>query len=176
MTYKELVDRALDRAGLSASNRNSENRTRFEGFVNDAHREVLADPLFARLRNRTMQFASVANQQDYGLPPAIARINRIYETTNNNRLIAKDLNWLRQRPQQGVATTGTPQYYIPVGERPILRFPAVTGAGLWVASSAAADTTQKVRVSGIRVNGYKYEPLLTTLNGTTRVAIGTPSA
>jgi hypothetical protein len=176
MIFKRIVDDALEQCGHSIFSENSEPRVRIEGFVNQWLRRLLTDPRFDRLRKGSISFASVANIQRVGLPPVIQRVNRIYETTNNNRLFEQSLDWLRQRPQQGVATTGVPQYYIPIGLSPVTRVPAATGTGLWAASSSAADTTQKVSVSGVRVNGYKFEPLLTTLNGLTRVAIGAGAA
>lgn len=176
MTFKEIVDDALEGCGHDVFAENSEPRVRIERFVNQWLRRILTDPRFDRLRKGSIPFTSVLNTQGVGLPPIIQRINRIYETTNNNRLFEKSLDWLRQRPQQGVATTGVPQYYVPIGLKPITQVPAATGTGIWAVSSSAADTTQKVTLSGVRVNGYKYDPLLTTLNGLTRVAIGAGAA
>lgn len=176
MIFKDIVDDALEQCGHDIFSENSEARVRVERFVNQWMRRLMTDPRFDRLRKGTIPFASVANTQRVGLPPIIQRVNRIYETTNNNRLFEQSLDWLRQRPQQGVATTGVPQYWIPIGITPITQVPAATGTGLWAVSSSAADTTQKVSLSGVRVGGYKFDPLLTPLNGLTRVAIGAGAA
>lgn len=146
--------------------------TRIIRFLNQWHRKILADNKFTRLRDGVITFASVANQSLYGLPPVIQKVHRIWETTNNNRLWEKSLDWLRYDPQ-ALSFTGVPQVYVPVGITAITRPPVSTG--LWAASSSVSDTTQKVSINAIRSGGYSQVPAQTTLTGSTRVALGSPA-
>lgn len=144
--------------------------TRMVRFLNQWHRKIIADQMFTRIRDGQLTFASVASQSLYGLPPTIQKIKRIYETTNNTRLRERSGDWLKQDPQ-GLANLGTPDCYVPIGVTAITRQPASTG--LWAASTSAADTTQTVSVNAVRAGGYLHTPAPKTLNGVTRVALGT---
>lgn len=171
MNLLSLTNDVLERCNYNMVSGASETvpSTRIVRFLNQWHRKVLADQKFTRMRDSQLTFASVANQMRYALPPVMAKIHRIWETTNNNRLIEKSLDWLRYDPQ-AQSFTGTPQCYIPLGVTAITQQPAITG--LWAASSSVSDTVPAVSVEAVRSGGYLNVPAKTTLTGTSRVAIG----
>lgn len=170
MNFKEIVDDALDKCDYDSTLASSLPRTRFKRLVNQWHRQILSRPEFSRLRDSTITFATVASQAQYGLPPSIARINRIYDSaTNNPRLTERTLDWLRDDTRADL-NTGTPRAYVPIGLRPITRLPVSTG--IWAVSDNAADTTQAIRMDAIRSGGYAFQAGPSTLTGLTRVQIG----
>jgi len=169
MTLKDLENDLLQRLGYDASKPQSDARTMLRGFINEWHRRILVAPGLTRLRDSIITFATVASQARYSLPQSIEKIYAIYEpTTNRIRLAERSLDWLRNMPS---TTSGVPEAWIPFGYSPTTQQPASTG--LWVASSSASDTMQKVYIEGTRSGGYFDAPGTTALNGTTRVQVGT---
>jgi hypothetical protein len=168
VTFKQLVDDTLDRLNYDSTAVTSAPRTRIGRLINIWHRRILGDSKYAHLRDDSITFASVAAQARYGLPPSIMRINAIYETTNNNRLVMRDMSWYLADPQ-GLAQQAVPTVWVPKGLSAVIQQPATTG--LWAASSSASDTTQKVNADVIRTGGYIQTLTQATLTGTTRVAI-----
>jgi len=172
MTFIELQNDTLDKLnynpGLTIPD---QVRSRVQRELNTAHKRLLTLPGMSRLRDRVSTFASVADQSLYPLNQNIARINRIYETTNNIRLTDRTLDWLRMDPVGSLTDTGTPVVYVPLGYRATILDPATTG--LWAASSSASDITQTVSAQTIRTGGYSTPIQPTTLTGTTRVQLGT---
>lgn len=171
MTFRDIQDDILDRLNYNTGSTLQPNvRARIERTVNMWHRRLLSRPELTRLRDRVTTFTSVTTTAGYHtLPPAISRINRIYDPTNNQRLTDRSLDWLRSNPLSG-SDTGTPAVYVPLGLQAVLLKP--TSDGLWAASSSASDTKQTVSIQGIRSGGYPHVPAQQTLNGTTRVQIG----
>lgn len=170
MTFREIQDDVLDRLDYNpGATVQPLVRSRVQRTLNLWHRRLLSSPKLSRLRDRVTTFASVTTSAGvHVLPPSVARINRIYETTGNTRLTDRTLDWLRNNPN-AANDTGTPQIYVPLGLQAILQVPASTG--LWVASSSASDVTQKANVEAVRASLYPRTPVPVTLNGTTRVAI-----
>jgi hypothetical protein len=170
MRFRDLQDDVLDRTDYSSGGTIQPFvRQRVERILNSWHRRLLSKPELSRLRDRVATFTSVTTTAGlHTLPMAVARISRIYETTNRTRLTDRSLDWLRMNPDAG-ADTGNPEIYVPVGLCAVTAAPASTG--LWVASSSASDTVQKVSVDAVRSGGYTKTPAPVTLNGTTRVAI-----
>lgn len=172
MTFKEIQDDALERLEYNPSGTGSP-RNRIKRMINQHMRTLLADPKFSKLRDGHTPFTTVASTPLVGIPLGLSRIDRIYDPTNNNiRLFKRSLDWLRQDSRADV-NTGTPRCYVEHGLKPIYRYPAIAGSGLWAVSTAAGDTTQTVTLQGFRVDGYQFNPSAVTLTGTTRVAIGT---
>lgn len=176
MTFKEIVDDALDKTGYDSTATTSEPRTRFKRLVNQWQRRIVGNPLYSKLRDGKIPFATVASQPQYGIPIGLARIDRIYDATlNNPRLSLASADWIRWDPQAAIAT-GTPQYYANLGAHPIFRLPAITGTGIWVASSSATDGgggAITVSCDFTRVGGYPHLKVAASTNGTTRVQFGT---
>lgn len=147
--------------------------TRLTAKINDVHRALLALPGMEFLRDDVMPITAYANLSRTGLPPTVARIKNIVDRTNNHKLTQVPLSQLRLDDPAQAFTGGYPLRYALVGQQAVIRQPATTG--LWVVSSAAGDTTQKAFVESVLTGGYP-ENLITagsSLNGATRVAIGT---
>lgn len=143
--------------------------TRVTAFCNETHRDLLTDPALTYLRDDVITFASVASQQRYALPQAIARVNRIWETTNDKVLQELSLGQLRQidpDPQ-----TGTPEAYVPLSYTAVAKQPA-DASELFVKSGSANDTSQLVTVEGFITGGYPARATV-TLTGTTAVSLNT---
>lgn len=171
MTFKELQDDTLERLGYDATQASSVPRTRIKRFLNQWQRRLLADPMYTRMRHSKLPFATVASQAQYGIPPVMEVINRIYDAAlGNPGLQLQTPDWLRQDNMADI-NTGTPWAYVNYGLRPISRMPATTGTGIWMVSSSAADVTQTIRMDAIRVGGYNFQAPPAALNGTTRVQI-----
>lgn len=178
MTLRELEDDTLVRTMQDPQKATSDARTRVRAFLNDWHRRLLTQPGLERLRDDVITFPTVAATSRYGLPLAVAKILRIYEpTTNRIRLVERSLDWLRTMPS---TTSGVPEAWIPLGYTPVATQPStVTAAGtaLWIKSSNANDTVQKVYIEGAQtgVSAGDWFGLNASLNGTTSVQIGTIS-
>ena len=127
--------------------------TRLSAFLNDAHRRVLTSSGMELLREGTETFSSVAGESRLNLPPNVAQVKAITDTTNHQRLRAMRLGDYR-RADPGVTASGTPDYYVPVGQQQVARQPAAA-SGLWVVSSAN-DTTKKAYVEGFTSGGYQH--------------------
>lgn len=143
--------------------------TRLLEFLNEAHREILSKPGMRRLRDDSLTFPSVSGQAIYSLP-WVAKVNRIFETTNDRLLAPITIDQYRRLEPDTAGVTGTPSCWVWLG---IANAPSQilsTGAGvsLFAKSSDAADTTQTLYVEGEIVGGT---PLASTvaLNGTTAV-------
>jgi hypothetical protein len=144
--------------------------TRLTRYVNEIHREIVGQRAMSRLRDATFTFPSVNAQSAYGLPPNIARINQMFDITNKVRLTEKPLRWLRA-VDPGMAAIGGPSYYfINTGFQAVAKQPAATG--VWAVSTSASDTSPTVTVEAFRTGGYLDQPSAVTLNGLTRVEVG----
>jgi hypothetical protein len=167
MNFLQIKQRIARRTGKNSSSLDSATNTRLGDFVNERHRELLRMPGMEKLRHAVLTVASVASQQAYALPAqGIARINRLWETTNDRKLTYKTLDWLRTvdpDPQ-----TGTPWAYIPTGFAEVHTQPSNDSA-IYVVSGSAADTTQTAYLEGYIGGGY-YRSTSVALTGTTAVA------
>ena len=143
--------------------------TRTKAWINEGYRHLHRMPGMVDLRNFSFEFLSVVDQDDYALAQSMERIDAIVNQTHQSRLgnMTRD-EYRRLDPAQ--LTGGTPTHWIPYGLSPVSKQPGSTG--LWVASSEAGDTTQTVRVQGIDGTGQTRSDATGTLNGVTRVALG----
>lgn len=146
--------------------------TRLTAFLNEAHRRILTSPGMELLRDDVLTFASVAAQSRYGLPPNVARIKTVVDATNQLTLRP----WSREDYRDAVAGTsvsGTPSFYVPIGQQFVQLQPAAA-TGLWAVSTSGADiTTLKAAVEGVTTGGYlTNNGAGTVLTGATRVALG----
>ncbi len=144
--------------------------TRIKRWANEAHSHVLRLPGLTGLRQGTVQFSSEANRGYYGLPQVFERIDAIVQQSNNVRLALRTRDWFRS-VDPGERSNGNPYVYVPEGLQQAFRQPDETG--VWVVSDDATDTAQVVRLVGIRENGDQHQQVSATLNGLTRVQVGT---
>lgn len=148
--------------------------TRYTAHLNEALHEILSAPGLGMLvtgNHPLPTFASVANQPEYALPAGVSRIDAIVERTNNWRLDERTSDWYRREAPNTTAYSGTPQVWVPLGFQAVSQQPAAA-TGLWIVSSSASDTTQSVKVETVRTSGIPFSGAA-TLNGTTRVQVGT---
>ncbi len=147
--------------------------TRLTDSLNETYREILALPGVERLRDDLIPVVAFANKARSGLPYTVARIENMTDRTNNFKLKQLPVKDLRIMDAAQSTTGGYPLRYSVVGNQAVIIQPAAA-TGLWVASSAAGDTTQKVFVESLVTGGYPQQSIAggTALNGVTRVAIG----
>ena len=142
--------------------------TRLRSFLNLTQRQILGLPGLDRLRDDTITFASVNAVAQYGLPQAVMRIQGLSERTNNRRLTARSLSWLRE-VDPGLTNTGTPEYYIPIGIQAVNRQPS-DASEIFVDSTSASDTNTAY-LEAIRSGGYRIV-LSVSMTGVTAVSLG----
>lgn len=169
MTLAQMKTRLAERLNANSSSIPTLTATRFTNALNEAQRSVLRTRGMESLRHGIVTVASVANQQTYALPAqGIARINRIWETTNDRKLSYRTLDWLRTVDPD--PSTGTPWAYVPTGFAEVHTQPS--DASAVYADSTSASDTNTAYVEGIRSGGY-YGSASVSMTGTTAVAIGT---
>jgi hypothetical protein len=172
MNFLQIKQRIARRTGKNSSSLDSATNTRLGDFVNERHRELLRMPGMESLRWATFQFSSAASTAGYSLPAhAIARINRIWETTNDRKLTYKTMDWLRTVDPD--LSSGTPCYWIPAGFTETASHPS-DASSLFVKSTSASDINT-VYVEGIRSGGY-YHSASVVMTGVTAVAISSTIA
>jgi hypothetical protein len=143
-------------------------QTRTYRWLNEAHKKILRDPSLIGLRQIELSFSTVANQAMYGLPQAFERIDNIVQVSTSRRLRFMTMDRMKLI-DPGNRTSGVPDFWGGPWWEPVFLEPASTG--VWVVSTNAADTTQKVNFQGIKANGDIQALQQVSLNGTTRVAI-----
>ncbi len=141
--------------------------TRIDAYLNNRHRRILSLPGLENLRTQTGTFATVASQAQYGLDMPIAKVLKITDTTNDQPLWQRGLDWYRIVEPDSSAASGTSQYWIDRGLSPALR--DIGGAVLYVVSTAAGDAMATLVETITTVGAIQSN--LTTLNGITRVVV-----
>lgn len=147
-------------------------QARLIGFLNQRQRRLLSLPGIGHLREATATINSVASQSSYALAN-IAKIQRMYETTNDRTLYEMSQQDYRLI-QPDVTITGTPEAFIWTGRQMVAAQPADASA-LFVKSSSASDTTQTAYVEGVITGGYLVSASV-TLTGTTAVNVASATS
>jgi hypothetical protein len=143
---------------------------RSTAYANETHRDLLTLPALTKLRDRVLPVTLSANARQ-GLPPIIQRIHNIVDRTNNFKLEQVPLTELRQDDPAQANTGGYGMRYAVIGLQEVAIQPTTTGSGLWIASSAIADTGV-VSVEAARLGSFPfYDQQTTSLIGTTRVSV-----
>lgn len=170
MTLSELLSNLYIDLGFESSPPPSVT-TRLTANLNKAQRAILREPGLLRLRDTLtpLTFTTEADRYIYGLPHALVRIKAISERDNDRDLDEMSIPQLRLT-DPGFTATGTPWAYVPLSYRQVKNVPASTG--LWAESTSGSDTTQVIRLSGVRADGMPSSATA-TLTGQTRVQIGT---
>lgn len=178
MTFSDIAKAVYRRVKLQDTPSSSDS-TRIKQFINLWYRESLAMPGMDQLRDTTLTFATVNTQKKYGLPQALVKVRDIYDLTNQRRILPRTMDWVRNVDPGLTATSSYVENWIPLnGWGAEAQELTSTGVGLWVVSSSASDTTQKVYVETTRLGGVSGGTAVsggTTVTGTTRVQIGTLS-
>lgn len=172
MNFLEMQTAAMQDLGYSQPS--TDQTTRIKRYINEGYRHLLSQPGREKMRDATITLASVANQASYAMPQECSMIYRMTQATNQQPVLGMTMDEYR------MANPGLDQFssfayrYVPYGWAPVFRQPG--GTGLWVSSSDAADTTQRVNLGGFLTTGDLVEPVQSaTLTGTTRLQIGASS-
>lgn len=167
MTLSSLLADLYRRLGY-ASSPDSAVTTRLTSFLNQAQRDVLSEPGMEMLLHGTTTFASVASTPQYSLPQNVARIKKIYETTNDIALCGLSLDAYRTFDPDTTANTGNPTHWVDLGWSAVAKQPS-DASEIFVDSTSASDTNT-VFIEGYRTGGY-YTSLSATMTGTTAVSL-----
>jgi hypothetical protein len=89
-------------------------RARLLNAVNRRYRRSLSKPGRQRLRETTTTFPSVIDQALYTVS-SVAKVNRIWETTNNRRLLPMTIDQYRTLDPDPSESTGTPSHFVYAG-------------------------------------------------------------
>ncbi len=142
-----------------------ETQARIRGFLNERHRRILRD--FPQLRDDVLSIVSVEDQDRSAVPEeGIARMTRIWDSTNRRRLEQRSLQWLRTADP--VPDTGTPCVWAPISQTQVHTQPE-DASELFVISTDANDVC-RCYVEGI-VSDNTRRRVEVTLTGTTGVSI-----
>lgn len=166
MTLNDLLADLYRRLGYSSSP-DSAVTTRLTAFLNQAQRDVLTEPGMERLLVGHATFASVASTPTYALPPSVARIDKIYDTTNRWALRELLLDQYRTYDPATTTTTGLATHYVDLGFAAVNTQPA-DASEIFVKSTAAGDTNTAY-LEGYRTGGY-FAAVSKVMTGVTAVS------
>jgi hypothetical protein len=143
-------------------------KARIDGFINQRHRQLLASNRLRSLRSATTTLTTTPNVASYGLPYGCARITRVMDQLNQERLGVQTFDWLRDAQPKPSNITGTPTTWCPVGFCPVTQRP-FTATALWISStSAEAGPIDLTYVTGA---GQSVAVVLGSLVANTPVAV-----
>ena len=164
MTFLELQQDTFRRTN-KATSPDTETVTRIKAFINQHHRTLMAIPGMDQFRRAEGTFDSVADTARVALPQALTKIDSLFETTNNRRLMEKSLDWLRTvNPQQD---SGTPVVYVPKGYEYTAKQPS-DASQLFIKSDSISDDGVAY-IQGIRTGGILGADSV-TMTGTSAVS------
>jgi hypothetical protein len=170
VTLSTLLSDLYRRLGY-ASSPATEITTRLTAFVNQTQRDILSEPGMQVLLDGldgTITFDSVASTPQYSLPPAVARLKKLYERTNDRALIGLSQDTYRTYDPDTTANTGTPTHWVDLGWSAVASQPS-DASDLFVDSTAAGDTNT-VYIEGYRSGGY-FTSLSATMTGATAKSV-----
>jgi len=166
MTRSDLLVK-LSRRTNKNTTLDTATQNRLLDFLNERQRRILSLPGMQKLREASQTFASVASQADYALPN-VARLHRIFETTNDRvlyELSPQDYRLIDPDPQ-----TGTPEAFVWRGRQAVATQPS-DASEIFVDSTSGSDTNTAY-VEGIITGGYPRSASV-TMTGTTAVSLST---
>lgn len=169
MTFGEIAQTVYDLCGYPEPV-TALVQSRVKRWINKGQTNILRMPGMENLRQGTLKFTSEVDRAIYGFPLAFEQVTSVVQVSNQWRLRYMTRDEFRFI-DPGLTANGTPERYVPDGLHPRFRVPNETG--IWVVSTSAADVLQMVTLRGVSANGDPSQIQTATLNGTTRVAIGT---
>lgn len=171
MNLNQLEQDLFRRLGFNTSSPDTATQTRLRAFLNETQQEILSEPGMDVLLEDGITFASVASTPEYSLPPAVARIASIRETTNQTLLGMQSQDWYRFHYPNPTAITGLPTDWVDLGFTPIAKQPS-DASELFVKSDSASDgATKTAHLEGSISGGY-FRSASVALNGVTAVSFG----
>lgn len=171
MTLNDLEQDLYRRLGFQTATPDTATQTRLRAFLNDTQQEILSEPGMDSLLNDTVTFASVASTPEYSLPPVVARVKGIRETTNRTLLGMQSQDWYHSVYPDPTAITGTPTDWVDLGYAAVAKQPS-NASELFVLSDSAADgATKTAYIEGYITGGY-FRSASVALNGVTAASFG----
>lgn len=167
MTFLDMQNAFCSDQGYNQPS--TEQIARAKRWINEGYRHLMVGR--ERLRQVTLGLTTENNRALYPVAQAVARINYITQVSNSQRLTMLTLDKYRLINPGLNQSSGFAYQWVPYGWSGVLRQPE--GKGLWIVSTAIGDTTQVATVTGFITNGDQVAPTTATLNGTTRVQVGT---
>jgi hypothetical protein len=166
VTLNEIEQDLYRRLGFNTSTPDTATQTRLRAFINETQREILSEPGMESLLYDTITFPSVASTPTYSIPPAIAKIRNVYDTTNLIKLAPRSLGWYRGAYPSPTLTTGLPDSYVELGNSAVAVQPS-NASELFTTSSAGGDSTKRLHIEGYITGGYYMSATadLTALTG-----------
>ena len=166
-TFLELKQDVYRRTGF-ASSPDSVISTRIGAFINEVQQDILAEPGMEYLLNDSVTFASVADQQTYGLPPEVSKIKVLTEATNRVQLFPMSLDEYRRVYPDPSAVTGTSNRWVDLGFDAGAVEPS-DASTIFIVSTSASDNTQTAYLEGFITGGYPFTASV-ALTGATAVS------
>ncbi len=171
MNLNALEQDVYRRLGFNTGTPDTATQTRIRAYVNETQQEILSAPGMESLLYDTVTFASVASTPTYALPPTVARIRQVYDTTNLITLAPASLGWYRAHYPNPTNVTGIPEKWIDLGFVATASQPTAA-AELFVKSDAAGDGSSKTAFLEGYVTGGYVRTASVALNGVTAVSFG----
>lgn len=112
MTLLEIETELARETNKNASTLDATTKARFLAAINRHYRRLASLPGLQHLRDTTTTFPSVAGQAEYQIG-SVAKINRIWDTTNRRLLQPMSLAQYRQMSPEAITDNqGTPLFWI----------------------------------------------------------------
>lgn len=145
---------------------------RIRRYVNEGIRAVFREPGLERLADSDQPWivTTVPGEARYVVPNAVARIHRIFESTNDLALEAMPRDRYRRVAPDAASHRGTPTHYVPIGRVAVERQPIPPSTLFAWSTDNLYDKTRTVYVEGIIASGVR-DTAEATLNGSLGVPL-----
>lgn len=168
MALEDILAGVYRKLGYAASP-SAEVTERLTGFANEIHRRIVGTPGLTMLRQSQTTFSTVASTPQYSLPPDVARIIGLRDTTNDVVLRGQPWEWYAGLEADPGDSTGVSSVWVPAGFSPVSSQPA-DASKVYVDSTSSSDTGTCL-VEGVRTGGAPFSQTV-TMTGTTAVQVG----
>jgi hypothetical protein len=112
MTLLEIETELARETNKNASSLDTTTKARFLAAINRHYKRIASFPGLQHLRDTTTTFPSVAGQAAYQIA-SVAKIKRIWDTTNQRRLLPMSMDQYRRiSPQAITDNQGTPLFWV----------------------------------------------------------------
>ena len=154
MTGAELLA-SVARRTLKNATLDAATEARLLESLNEVYRDVMSRPGMERLRRATTTFPSVADTATYTVTSA-SKVNRIWETTNDRRLLELSIDAYRTLEPDTAENTGTPSHFVWMGS------PGVSSQdiALWPTPSEAITYTCEILAVVTALTNSSTSPIL----------------
>lgn len=144
-------------------------KARIDRFLNQRMRRILTDVGIGELREAVFTFASVAGQQMYALPQAIAKVHRIWDPATRRRLLLVPLETIRDIVQ---TASSIPMGWAPYGYAEVAVQPSDASA-IYAKSTSAGDV--QTLYLDVMLSTGERRTISQVLTGVSALQVGTLS-